>query len=75
MGRKNLPSGNQSRVLRALERSGVTVLPSKRGKGSHRLVTYKGANSTVQAGGWTPHMIDTLLKQLGLDPDVFLSNW
>lgn len=75
MGRKNLPSGSQARVLRALERSGVTVLPAKRGKGSHRLVTYKGAPSTVQSGQWTPKMIETVLKQLNLDEDLFLSNW
>jgi hypothetical protein len=49
------------------------TVTDKRGKGSHRMVAYKGKRSTLRkSGDMRPGTIKEFLGQLGIDPrDVF----
>lgn len=57
-------------LLRLLARHGVTVIKG-RGKGGHVIVRFNGKQSTVSTGsGEIPRLhVQTILKQLGIDPD------
>lgn len=57
-------------LLRLLARHGVTVIKG-RGKGGHVVVRFNGKQSTVSTGsGEIPRLhVQTMLKQLGINPD------
>ncbi len=60
--------------IRRLRRAGAEI-DTKRGKGGHYLVTYRGRQTTVPIHGDTdlgPHFLKRICKRLGLDPSKVL---
>ena len=71
MGSARLPQLDGSRIIRALKKCGAEVVPG-RGKGSHTWLTLYGRPTCVMDRQHAPSEVATILKQLGLDQDVFL---